>query len=240
MKENDIHTDWTDADFDARCKALLENRSIAAPKPRADMFASDARKWGRWVAAVLLLSAGVGVAVTYDGVDQQNPAAMPANEGQVLTDSPAGETLLRTEEAAASNVALPVEDQPEVADSQDGDAWKEDVASPSEMAESSVTQTREGEEVHALEDGERSTEVANEQELPVENHALTEVGTEEVTEEATQQTTEVEGEESEPSTSLPSAVNSPESSEKEDNSESDADTPILKLPLTVKPGGGHR
>ncbi len=236
MKENDTHTEWTDADFDARCKSLLENRSVVAPKPRADMFATDARKWSRWMAAALLLSAGVGITVTYNAGNRVDPQAIPQKAIEVSTDIPVENGISLPRENAASNVALPVEDQPVWAEPAAAAAQTEDVASPREMAESTVVQPGESGEAHSAVGREEPTEVAGEQVPPVDNHGLTEVETEEVTEPAT----EVVEEQSLPDTSLPTEVNSAESSEKEVKSESDADAPILKLPLTVKPGGGHR
>lgn len=238
MKENDIHTEWTDADFDARCKTLLENRTAIAPKPRADMFASDARKWGRWVAAALLLSVGAGAAVLYDAEYQTAPSTLPAEAIEVPADTRVEEAISSPEEIAASKTALPAENQPDVAEPQAETAWAEDVTSPSpnEIEESSVVQPRENAEAHpAVESGE-SVEVTVEQELPVEGHALMESETEEVTVEAT----EAVEQETPPNASVPSDVNATESNEIEDESESEAEGPTLKLPLTVKPGGGHR
>ena len=39
MKENNFNTNMTEADFDARCRTLLEASTAVAPEPRADLFA---------------------------------------------------------------------------------------------------------------------------------------------------------------------------------------------------------
>ena len=236
MKENDIHTEWSDADFDARCKALLENRSIAAPKPRADIFAPDARKWGRLVAAALLLSAGVGIAITYDAGEQTAPSAIQEEAAEAPAESVSEQNISLPEESAVPNVAQPLEDPSDVVDYQEGGPGAEDVTSSFENAESSGTQLRESEAGLTVTDAEVSLESSDDQGASVQQQGLIEVEPLEVT---AQPTNGVE-EESEPNSSLPSAVNSTESSEMEDKSEPDADTPVLKLPLTVKPGGGHR
>ena len=44
MKENNFNTIMTDADFDARCRTMLEASEAMAPEPRADLFADAAPK----------------------------------------------------------------------------------------------------------------------------------------------------------------------------------------------------
>ena len=44
MKENNSNTTMTEADFDARCRSMLESSTAVAPEPRADLFADSAPK----------------------------------------------------------------------------------------------------------------------------------------------------------------------------------------------------
>lgn len=44
MKENNSNTTMTEADFDARCRSMLEASTAVAPEPRADLFADSAPK----------------------------------------------------------------------------------------------------------------------------------------------------------------------------------------------------
>jgi len=61
MKENNFNTNMTDADFDARCRAMLESSQVTAPEPRADLFADAAPKgagmrWVKWGTAAIFLA----------------------------------------------------------------------------------------------------------------------------------------------------------------------------------------
>ena len=60
MKENNFNTNMTEADFDARCRTLLEASTAVAPEPRADLFADAAPKGAgmrgaKWGAAAIVM-----------------------------------------------------------------------------------------------------------------------------------------------------------------------------------------
>lgn len=128
MMEKELHTTSADADFDARCRVLLEGRTTPAPAPRADLFnqVPSRMTWGRrgMVAAVVLASAGLWW-WSGEGMDA-SPEAQPSLEMPAsATTSPAGPAALQGGHEVMAPVpvsadeeqesVMPVESAPDVA-----------------------------------------------------------------------------------------------------------------------------
>lgn len=91
MKDNDLHTSSVEADFDARCRSLLEDRAVAAPGPRADLFAAASAKAGTarlWYAgAAALLIAGTFLWSALPTEEPSVPGALPELMDQEIPEA---------------------------------------------------------------------------------------------------------------------------------------------------------
>ena len=91
MKDKDLYQPSAEADFDARCRSLLEDRAVAAPGPRADLFAAasanagTARLWYGGAAALLI--AGAFLWFSWPMEEPMVPEALPELMNQEIPEA---------------------------------------------------------------------------------------------------------------------------------------------------------
>lgn len=103
MKENNFNNIMTDADFDARCRSMLQASEAVAPEPRADLFADAAPqgaalRWVKWGAAAIIVA---GTAMWMTTSDSSPAAASPVEALQ-----PAAELEAPVSGASVSEATL--------------------------------------------------------------------------------------------------------------------------------------
>ena len=236
MKENNFNTIMTDADFDDRCRTMLEASEAVAPEPRADLFADAAPKaagmgWVKWGAAAIVLAGAVlwatspnpdtGSSHPVQSMEQEAPVNMPevAESESVLMASP-------TEDAVAAE--LPASEM-------------EGVTTPSPeslpvASSAPVPSTQKASEAPSIEPKPEGATATSTMDDPATGHSELDAGAE----------LEVEG----PSalnngadavlveTPVPAAEANPEMEATPE--EAPKTSPKLTLPLTLPSGGGQR
>jgi hypothetical protein len=116
MKDDNLHTNPADAEFDAHCRSLLQGRTVAAPDPQAAMFASETTAGsGRGLfyagGAILLVAGAIWWAALPPDQDLPNALGSPVIESEVESTTPALEEQMlpasRLDDAVADEVPVP-------------------------------------------------------------------------------------------------------------------------------------
>lgn len=116
MKENDFNMTQTDADFDARCHALLAEKKVAAPPPGDGLFAQPFPAWKRWgmtVGAALLLAvaaawmSNIGEEAASAPDEVQTSETMELREVLDVSDNAASTEPVTGNEVAVEEASMP-------------------------------------------------------------------------------------------------------------------------------------
>ena len=230
MKDNDLHPSSAEADFDERCRSLLEDRAVAAPGPRADLFAAastnagTARLWYGGAAALLI--AGAFLWFSWPMEEPMVPEALPELMNQEIPEA-IGEGVVDREDM--DDLSLESESHPVDEPVATRDAAPADVRN---MEQSDLTMEVDAVAPELSDGGGTGVTVASpmvtspdEDQVASEKMSLEPLQEDAVTEEAV----------SEPADAAPPS--NPEPSNTEGASES---KPRLTLPLTLPSGGGQR
>ena len=230
MKDKDLYQPSAEADFDARCRSLLEDRAVAAPGPRADLFAAasanagTARLWYGGAAALLI--AGAFLWFSWPMEEPMVPEALPELMNQEIPEA-IGEGVVDREDM--DDLSLESESHPVDEPVATRDAAPADVQN---MEQSDLTMEVDAVAPEVSDGGGTGVTVASpmvtspdEDQVASEKMSLEPLQEDAVTEEAV----------SEPADAAPPS--NPEPSNTEGASES---KPRLTLPLTLPSGGGQR
>ena len=231
MKENDFDMTQTDADFDARCHALLAEKEVAAPPPGDGLFAQPFPAWKRWgmaggaalllaTGAALMRNGGEEAASTYDGLDASG--TMELREVLEVSDAAPSNLPVTENEVTLEEAAMPtpeIVEAPEVATSE---------AAPNVVREAPVAATAS--EEPALTQGRPNIEAVAVEEV--------QIGRPSPTSDAASTSTEP------PAVTdpvvVPAASGAQPGAEKAEEEAVPADPkPRLTLPLTLPSGGGQ-
>lgn len=211
MMDKDLHTPSAEAEFDQRCRTLLEGRSVAAPAPRADLFADApaagmSRKWA--------VAAGVALVATGLWWFSGEEAAGPLDFAPVMK-TPAPEVQEAVTPDAPFLAPQPVAPAP-------GEEPASSIEPSSAIAEAPVEAIREP----RVEDAPVPAPTTADEAGPVQGIPT-----------ATEADATVEEVESMDVT--PEEV-APSPEDAVDPALENEGRPTLKLPLTLPSGGGHR
>jgi len=243
MRDNDIQYASADAEFDARCKALLEGRAVTPPAPRETLFATAATATSngkvnmRWASAIAL--ALIAGAALWTFQDTAVPSeATPVNAAPQPSDAAEAEGATSNPEPA---VMAPISDSEEAEqESEEVNANQEDLSSVATAVTTPV---------------DPAPQPAKGISEPRQEVLISEAGAE-----AGQDIPVSEGPEGEPAEQAPVVVASPENTGEAPEKEApesassgapavpasapeeapEATQPRLKLPLTLPSGGGQR
>ena len=230
MKDKDLYQPSAEADFDARCRSLLEDRAVAAPGPRADLFAAasanagTARLWYGGAAALLI--AGAFLWFSWPMEEPMVPEALPELMNQEIPEA-IGEGVVDREDM--DDLSLESESHPVDEPVATRDAAPADVRN---MEQSGLTMEVDAVAPEVSDGGGTGVTVASpmvtspdEDQVASEKMSLEPLQEDAVTEEAVSELADA------------APPSNPEPSNTEGASES---KPRLTLPLTLPSGGGQR
>ena len=236
MNNPEFHDSQAAADFDARCKALLEHRTVDAPAPREGLFndAGNTVAWGRraaWGAAAVVIMATMalwpdarheGEVSTPEPASATTPAA-PVSEGP---SEDATEAVLET-----TYNPEPVEVESAVSETPAATIRVEEAGVPS-----AVLGNDPKPDIEVVASGIEVEEGTMEKATDVEAAGTTQPGAERLISTGAPAVEAIDGDEPAESTE--------ESAIEEDHQPEDAGdaegAPTLKLPLQLKSGGGQQ
>lgn len=235
MNNPELNDSQAAADFDARCKALLEHRTVDAPAPREGLFndAGNTVAWGRraaWAAAAVIILAAVALwpdAQHAEKVSTPEPAvattpATPVSEGPSADET---EAVLETSDNPES-----VEVESAVSETPAAAIRVEETGLPS-----AVLGNDPKPDLEVVASGIEVEEGTMEKSTDVEAVGKTEPGAEPLISRSAPAPEAIDGDEPAESTE--------ESAIEEDHQPEDAGdaegAPTLKLPLQLKSGGGQ-
>ena len=236
MNNPEFHDSQAAADFDARCKALLEHHTVDAPAPREGLFndAGNTVVWGRraaWGAAAVIIVAAVAL-----WPDAQHAEKVSTPEPAVAT-SPAA-PVSEGPSANATEAVLETTDNPEPLEVES--AVSETPAAAIRVEETGLPSAILGNDpkpdVEVVASGIEVEEGTMEKSTDVEAVGKTEPGAEPLISGGAPAAEALDEDEPVESTE--------ESAIEEDHQPEDAGdaegAPTLKLPLQLKSGGGQQ